>query len=214
MTTPSPHNRVKSDEQSAMSYGNRKPRKHLSEMRLVSDAFGMIPVDTISSVLDAPCGVGRISLWLSQKGFDVTGIDLGEAAVRASQEVLTKAELPAHIHIQDIFNTSFDDNSFDATVCFRFLHHFRGFEDQDRLVAELCRVTGKYVVISYFSPYSVTTIRRRIDHYLGRKPITQFPTSVFKLNRMFEQAGFRILGKVKRSGFLHSLQVAVFYKDS
>lgn len=192
MTTPPRYDRVKSDTQSAMSYENRKPRKHLTEMRMISDAFGMIPVETINSVLDAPCGVGRISLWLSQKGFDVTGIDLGEAAVSATQKALTKAELPAHIQIQDIFNTSFADNMFDVTVCFRFLHHFEDFEDQDRLVAELCRITGKYVVISYFSPYSVTSVRRRINYYLNHKPVKQYPTSESKLNRMFEQAGFRI----------------------
>ena len=44
------------------------------------------------------------------------------------------------------------------------------------------------------------------------EPIKQNPMSLAQLEGLFEPQQFELLGTVKRSGFLHSLQVAVFTK--
>ena len=106
----------------------------------------------------------------------------------------------------------FEDGALDVSVCFRLLHHFKDVSDQQKLVAELCRVSSKYVVISYFSTYSVTSLRRRLRRTMTGEPIKQNPMSLAQLEGLFEPQQFELLGTVKRSGFLHSLQVAVFTK--
>lgn len=206
------YERVKSDPVSAQLYTQRKPRKHQFEMQMVSEAFQMLLADEVKTVLDAPCGVGRLSLWLAQKGFKVTAVDLGESAVRLTNELLRAQKFEETAQWQDIFNMGFADDEFDASVCFRLLHHFKDSKDQQALVAELCRVSSKYVVISYFSRYSITSLRRRLRKVLTGKPVKQNPLSASQLANLFEPHGFRFFGQVKRSGFLHSLRLAVFKK--
>ena len=208
------YERVKSDPVSAELYTKRKPRKHQFEMQMVSEAFQMLPSAEVKAVLDAPCGVGRLSLWLAQKGFKVSAVDLGESAVKLTNELLSDQSFKETAQWQDIFNMQFADGEFDASVCFRLLHHFKEVGDQQKLIAELCRVSSKYVVISYFSTYSVTSLRRRLRKVLTGKPVKQNPMSLSHLKGLFEPHHYELLGTVKRSGFLHSLQVAVFKKSS
>jgi 2-polyprenyl-3-methyl-5-hydroxy-6-metoxy-1,4-benzoquinol methylase len=204
------YERVKSDPVSAQLYTSRKPRKHQFEMQMVTEAFQMLPVTQVKTVLDAPCGVGRISLWLAQKGCEVTAIDLGEAATRITENLLAEHHKPGNVECRDIMNMGFSEGQFDASICFRLLHHFSETRDQQALVDELCRVSSGYVVISYFSKYSVTSIRRKVRRFFTGKPIKQNPLSLNHLKGLFGRNDFQLLGTVRRSGFLHSLQLAVF----
>ncbi len=208
------YDRVKSDTLSAQSYTQRKPAKHQAEMNMVSEAVQIIPANEVKTFLDAACGVGRISLWLGQRGFAVTAIDLGEAAVAFTKKLLSDADLDADVNCQNVFAMTYEDNAFDAAICFRLLHHFGEQRDQQVLINELCRCTEKYVLISYLSPHSSTSIRRKIRNLLTGKPIKQNPNSLGQLKAMFNANGFRLFGRVKRSGLLHSLQLAVFINTS
>lgn len=208
------YERVKSDPVSAELYTQRRPAKHRFEMQMVAEAMEMLPANTVSSVLDAPCGVGRLSLWLGQKGYKVTAVDLGESAVRLTRELLAEHDVPAEVRCQDIFNLQYTDAAFDAVICFRLLHHFANPIDQLALIAELSRVSGKYVVISYFSPYSITSLRRKLRKLLRGTAVKQNPNSLQEVADMFKPQGYTLLGTVQRSAFLHSLQVAVFARQA
>lgn len=207
------YERVKSDPLSAELYTRRRPRKHQFEMQMVADAFQILPGAEIKTVLDAPCGVGRLSLWLGQKGFEVSAIDLGEAAVQLTNKLLEENSLTASARCGDIFNMEFEDGGFDATVCFRLLHHFSQESDQAALIKELCRVSSKYVVISYISSYSLTSLRRKVRKFTRGKAIKQNPNSLDQLKAMFASNGYSLRGKVNRSAFMHSLQLAVFERN-
>ena len=208
------YERVKSDPISAELYTKRKPRKHRFEMQMVNEAFQIFPSTEVKTVLDAPCGVGRLSLWLAQEGFEVTAVDLGESAIKLTNELLSYQSFKETAQWQDIFNMQFADGEFDASICFRLLHHFQEVDDQQKLIAELCRVSSKYVVISYFSTYSVTSLRRRLRNVLTGKSVKQNPMPLLHLKGLFEPHCYELLGTVKRSGLLHSLQVAAFKKSS
>ena len=207
------YERVKSDPLSAELYTQRRPAKHRFEMQMVAEAMGMLPANAVASVLDAPCGVGRLSLWLGQKGYEVTAVDLGESAVSLTRELLAEHAVPADVRCGDIFHLPDADAAFDAVVCFRLLHHFANTSDQQALIAELCRVSAKYVVISYFSPYSITSLRRKLRKLLRGIPVKQYPNSQHEVTNMFRSQQFALIGLVRRSGVLHSLQVAVFARQ-
>ncbi len=208
------YDRVKSDLVSAELYAQRRPAKHRFEMQMVAEAMGMLPANKVSRVLDAPCGVGRLSLWLGQKGYQVTAVDLGEAAVQRTRELLAEHDIAAEVRCQDIFKLQYATAEFDAVICFRLLHHFANLTDQQALIAELCRVASSYVVISYFSPYSITSLRRKLRKLLRGTPLKQNPNSLQEVADMFKHHQFNLLGTVQRSGFLHSLQVAVFARQT
>ncbi len=77
--------RVKSDVESARTYNQRKLSKHLQEMAMIDEA--MRHVHGVSTLLDAPCGVGRASIALARKGHETVSETvefgaLGRAKVR------------------------------------------------------------------------------------------------------------------------------------
>ena len=153
-------------------------------------------------------------MWLGQKGYQVTAVDLGEAAVQRTRELLAEHDIAAEVRCQDIFKLQYATAEFDAVICFRLLHHFANLTDQQALIAELCRVASSYVVISYFSPYSITSLRRKLRKLLRGTPLKQNPNSLQEVADMFKHHQFNLLGTVQRSGFLHSLQVAVFARQT
>ncbi len=210
MTDEISYARVKSDVESAQSYSQRKHDKHEQEMAMLVKAFAK--TKDVKKVLDAPCGVGRASIWLAQQGKQVTGIDLGEAALALAKELAEKAGVNAQFESQDIFALTYADKAFDATLCFRLLHHFESEALQARLIAEICRVSDRYVVMSRISPTSFTSLRRRLRRVFSGKAVKQYPVSAAQLDAEFAKHGFTSLGKVARSELLHSLQLHVYMR--
>ncbi len=200
--------RVKSDVESADSYSKRNQRKHDQEMQMIAQAMGM--TKGVRTVLDAPCGVGRATIWMAQQGFQVTGIDLGEAALALAARLLEDEGLQASLASHDIFALPYADKAFDATLCFRLLHHFESPELRTRLIREVCRVSGKYVLMSRISPLSVTSLRRRVRLLLTGKPIKQYPVSASEMHAEFAAAGFVPVGCAGRFALFHSLQLQVY----
>lgn len=206
--------RVKADKQSAAQYTQRKPAKHRDEMRMVAEAFATLPGSARGKVLDAPCGVGRLCVWLAEQGYELTGVDLGEAAVELTRSALAERGLDGRILTQNIMAMDFSDREFEYAICFRLIHHYEQKQLKAQLVDELCRVTNNCVVISYISPVSVTSMRRRLRHRFSGKAIKQYPDSLGDLQELFARNGFKFIYKVKRSALLHSLQLAIFQRES
>lgn len=68
--------------------------------------------DTDSRILDVGCGSGRVSHLLSERGFDVTGIDVSEPLVAQA-----RAHFPdIDFRVADVRDTDFDSATFDHVV--------------------------------------------------------------------------------------------------
>ena len=63
-------------------------------------------------ILDAGCGSGRDSAYLTEDGYDVTGIDLSEEMIK-----IAKTKSYAKFKIMDFRNISFKKESFDGVWC-------------------------------------------------------------------------------------------------
>jgi SAM-dependent methyltransferase len=90
--------------------------KDLNMEDVLEEFISLLPEG--SSVLDLGCGSGRDSLYLIEKGFDVTALD-------GSKELCELAE----IHIgQDVLNMKFEEMNFDNVfdgiwACASFVHY-------------------------------------------------------------------------------------------
>lgn len=124
------------------------------EKRFVMRALALANVPRGASVLDLPCGVGRLLPLLKQLGYKVTGADV-------SVHMLTQARRYAgplgencldetdNLQVANIFRTGFDDNSFDAVVCHRLLHYFPEPEVRQQALRELRRICSGPIVVSF-----------------------------------------------------------------
>lgn len=203
--------RVKSLPKEAQAYNARNKFRHAREMKMIAEAFSYCP--GIHSVLDAPCGVGRATIWLASQGYHVNGLDLGDAALELAAELIAEKGYDAVLEKRDLFDTRLPSRSFDAVLCFRLMHHYESKAVQQRLVQELCRLSEQYVVISRISPLSWTSMRRQLRQIFTGKPIKQYPTSAAELSVWFASQGFREIARIGPSALVHSLQVQVYRRE-
>ncbi|NPE27987.1 class I SAM-dependent methyltransferase [Methanococcoides sp. SA1] len=106
---------------------------------------GAAPIEAIRSkipekarVLDAGSGNGRHLLPLSNF-YNCVGIDVSTKALTASREYLAKRDREAHHSTASITDLPFQDNGFDAIVCFGVLQHLLR-KERETAVSEFERV--------------------------------------------------------------------------
>jgi SAM-dependent methyltransferase len=200
--------RVKYDEATARQYQVRKRSKHAAEMRLVERAFALVPKS--HRVLDAPCGGGRVTLHLAQAGYAMSAADLSEAMIALTRAAVAQHGLAVPVEKQDLERLTFGDRSFDTIISFRLFHHFPTPAIRQRVVSELCRVARKYVALSYFSPASVTSVKRSLRAALGGRKSEKHATSLGEVAGYFAQAGFTLARDFAQLPLIHTLHIALF----
>lgn len=209
MSSP-PMRRVKAADTTIDQYTHRRPAKHQAEMELVARAFPALPKD--AQVLDAPCGAGRMSLWMAQQGWQVSSVDLGEAAVNYTRDLLTHAGFDCNAREENIFHMPWGERSFQAVLCFRLLHHFDDPKVRALLLTELARVSDEHLLVSYLSPQSTTGIKRNLRKKLGGKVSSQNHTPLAETQQVLQAAGFKLVADYAQRAFFHSLHLAHFQR--
>ncbi len=200
--------RIKYDEKTARQYQARNEAKHRAEMRLVDRAFSLIP--KTHRVLDVPCGGGRVTVHLARQGYTLSSADLSEAMLAIARENVARNGLKCPVQRQDIEQLAYADRSFDTVISFRLFHHFPNAEIRQRAVRELCRVAGQFVVLSYFSAASVTSLKRKLRVAMGGRTSAKHSTPLSEVRDYFARAGFRFVKDFAQMPFIHTLHVAVF----
>jgi len=197
------------DLEQARRYRDRKdPRKHRAEMQLVDRALLCVPRE--HHVLDVPCGYGRVMAHLFAQGYRVSGADLSEAMLELARANLGPLGWSGRLERQDLQALGYPERAFDTLICFRVFHHFPDAATRQAVVSELCRVAGRFVLLSYFSPDSFSSRLERWRIRLGLKQPNRYPTPLAELEGYFGRAGYRHVGDFARRPFVHSLHLSVW----
>jgi cyclopropane fatty-acyl-phospholipid synthase-like methyltransferase len=81
------------------------------------------------SVLDAGCGTGETALFFAGRGWQVTGIDFIEEAIRRAQRKAAERGVQATFRVQDALTLKDGSERFDNVIDSGLFH---GFSDEDR----------------------------------------------------------------------------------
>lgn len=200
--------RTNYDVRKATDYQHRKAHKHDGEMKLLDRAFKLIP--KTHTVMDLPCGGGRVFLRLASQGYQVRAGDLSDAMIAIAQQNADKAGVSVTVEKADVENLAQADKSIDTMVCFRLFQHFPTPAIRQRAVSELCRVSKQYVVLSYFSPFSWTQAKLVLREKLGGRKLRKYPTSLTEVEGYFNKAGYRLVKDFGQLPYVKSLHLAVF----
>jgi ubiquinone/menaquinone biosynthesis C-methylase UbiE len=150
-------------------------------------------LEGVSMILDLPCGTGRLTRLLSDKGYKVVGFDISEAMLRyASQRMDDNCKLFA---LGSAENLCFKDYSFDCVISFRFFCHL----DSDvrvQTLKEMKRVSKRWIIITnaYLTPH--TRLRRQFKKTVGLsyghwRPV-RFPYTRDTVNKEIRAAGLKL----------------------
>jgi len=205
--------RIKHSLDKAEKYSSRKLHKHAAEMALISRALDQLP-SLPHTWLDAPCGVGRATILMANRGLDVTGVDLGEGALHVAQQAVKHQALNARIEKADLLDLPYSERQFDGLLCFRLIHHLPTPQHRREIIDELCRVTNDTVLISYLSPWSPTSAKRTLRRYLTGRKSVQNITPLSELKKHFSANGFTLINDLAQLPLMHSLHLAVFKRHS
>lgn len=139
----------------AERYDDRRERGVVRQVRerwmrrLLGRALAGLPAG--SSVLDLPCGTGRFTGWLTERGYRVLSADRAERMLAEARRKGGPGQL-ALLRV-DAERLPLADASVDAVLMVRFLHLVGPKEARLRIFAELARVTRQRVVLSASFPH-------------------------------------------------------------
>jgi SAM-dependent methyltransferase len=142
------------------------------EKKCVAKALNLADVPRGKSVLDIPCGAGRMLPLLKKWGYTVTGADVSanmveEARRYAGAQGQNCLDDKDDIVVANVFNTGFVNKQFDAVMCHRLFQYFNEPADRRLALAELRRISKGPIIISFSCNWSIDAIGYKIRRFLG-----------------------------------------------
>jgi SAM-dependent methyltransferase len=189
----------------SVAYAKRNPTRAARELRLLQRIWPGRPGET---VLDLPCGAGRLLELLTTLGHPVVQADAALAMLRQALSPYARAPM-ARVQA-DALQMPFCDRAFDGVVMLRFLHHLTP-EASRRAIAEACRTARRFVVVSFFHPCSFHHAQRWLRQLTGA-PRTRYAVRLQRVAAWFAQHGFALHQSAAELPFARDLWVAAFVR--
>jgi SAM-dependent methyltransferase/uncharacterized protein YbaR (Trm112 family) len=118
------------------------------------------------TLLDLPCGGGRVSAPLARHTDLLLEADIGLGQVRYARQhgrvPTTQIWMTA-----SGFEIPLQDSAVDGTVCVRLNHHLPTAVERERLVRELLRVSRQFVIMTFFD---YDSLKNRLRRVRGKRP--------------------------------------------
>lgn len=117
------------------------------------DIVALVPVlkeSTVKNILDLGCGMGRHTVYLAKQGFQISGFDNSPKGIELAQKWVREEHVTADLRVHDMRERyPYDDNTFDAVVASRVIHHGT-IQEIRNIIREISRVLkpGGYLHVS------------------------------------------------------------------
>jgi ubiquinone/menaquinone biosynthesis C-methylase UbiE len=152
------------------------------ERRCVEKMLDLANIPNGASVLDIPCGSGRLLPCLKKRGFRVTGADVSAGMVEETrlyagpdgENVLEKTD---KLLVANILETKFEDKQFDAVLSHRLFQYFDEPQTRRNALKELKRISSGPIIISFLCNWSVDMLPIYAKKLLGHKTRHCMPIS-------------------------------------
>ena len=101
--------------------------------------------------LDICCGAGTNTVYLAEKGFEVTGIDISSKAIEYAKRKAKQANVKIDFKVQNFLDLPFGDEKFDFVFDMGCFHHVE-IEDRPKFIKGVHRVLkngGNYLLTCF-----------------------------------------------------------------
>lgn len=131
--------------------------------------LGRCGIAEIGTLLDMPCGHGRLSDLLKRHCRELIEADWSSTMVSLNRR--DHGDEQRSYFRASALEIPLPDRSVDVVVSFRLSHHLETQELRERHLRELFRVAGKAVIVTWFSATSLKNVLRQVRVRLtGKKP--------------------------------------------
>jgi ubiquinone/menaquinone biosynthesis C-methylase UbiE len=160
------------------------------------------------TLLDLPCGVGRLFGMLQQHATAVYEADFSPSMLRLNVADHDRAAA-GYLRCSGLA-IPFADQSVDTVVSVRLNHHLSHPADREQHVRELLRVARNAVIVTYFSHHSLKNWLRRLRKPFNRKG-DKHTLTTRRVVELARAAGFtpRSLTPLSRMGSGHVFALLV-----
>jgi ubiquinone/menaquinone biosynthesis C-methylase UbiE len=158
------------------------------------------PGDTI---LDMPCGFGRIAPMLVELGLKPLWGDISMAMAR---RVSMRSEATAAVgqFVGDAEHIPLASNSVEGATCIRLLQHFRQGETRARIMRELGRVVRSWMIVSFYDQASIHGKTKKLACKLQGKKVIVAMQSRASLLAEANAAGLELNSICAPARFVHA----------
>lgn len=205
---------------------------HAREIKLIRKMLALVDADRAVCdnrrlALDLPCGYGRFTSMLRERGFNVVSVDLSiEMARRAAENATINPPdsggrtpgdesgpgtwFPALA--ADAGRLPFQPGIFDLVFSIRFFHHVHTREGRAAILREFSRVSSEYTVVSFYRANGLHAVQRRLRRFFGksRTNIKMVEAGVFE--KATGEAGFEIVRILPLFRGIHAYHLALLRK--
>jgi SAM-dependent methyltransferase len=204
--------RTKYDEPGrAARYARRSRTRDAEEIDLVRRV--LLGRGVPRSVLDVPCGTGRLSAHFLALGATVRSADLSPS-MRAEAE----RRLAGRAGWLGAFAFDLDEDPpprgwvSDLVVCFRFLHHLPGESARARVLSTLASLSSRDVLVSFHHPVSVHQAARAARRVLTRRRGDRYAVTARRLEAEARGHGLRRVRTCALGRYRRDLWATLFEK--
>lgn len=148
-------------------------------------------VQLCGSVLDIPCGTGKLGRTLSSYPVSITAADISPEMMGLARDEYDPEKISDFI-VCDAADLPLSSSSLDSIVCLRLTQRLP-VEYRGRILAEFRRVARKYLVVSYSLRSPWHDLRNRFRWTYDRSNPTFFPASRSCVENELKEAGFEII---------------------
>jgi len=135
------------------------------EYKVIGKCFAITgPVD---SILDLPSGAGRLFKAFQPFGKRFVEMDLSLEMLKFARQNL--AEWKPSMSVGSAFRMPLKDQAVDLAFSARLFHHVPDAGERLQYLRELCRVSRKFVILTFFHTWSLKNILRMIRRPFNRK---------------------------------------------
>lgn len=162
------------------------------------------------TLLDLPSGGGRLSDQLARHADLLVEADIGLGQLLYNKEHYEGP--PKRVWMTaSAFHIPFQDESLDGVVCCRLCHHLPTAEERERLVAELLRVSRRFVIMTFFDHHSVKNYLRRLRRPFDGKP-PKMTMTVDRVRELASEHGAELVGQPPLSRLFSGHRYALMVK--
>jgi ubiquinone/menaquinone biosynthesis C-methylase UbiE len=139
-------------------------------------------------LLDVPCGYGRFGPLMANLGITAVGADESHDMIQLVVEN-HRQHYQGRWLCANIFDLPFADNTFDAVLCIRLFHHRYSTAERQQMLAELARVSCRFVLLSFYRFAPLHVFLRHLRGTRGRLEILSFS----RFQNLVQTSGLQIL---------------------